>query len=146
MSLVPHLYAQLQAYLDGKISLWDVQDWLASGIEHVMAPEDPELQSVAGKAWLLIAEWQGGLRTEDRVRENLRELVSVQPTITTAVWTDETLPSGQGEPLIPELSSAIWGSDRSEPNRNESNAQYSKLRYEMESRTPTNVMQSGAHI
>lgn len=76
MYLARELETQIRAYLTGAVSLLDLQDWLAAHVEAVAASETSEFQRIAGRTWLLIAEWLNGSREEDSIRDELTRVVA----------------------------------------------------------------------
>ncbi len=80
MDLARELREHLGAYLDGRLSLATLREWLdlhVQAVEDACGPEDRELGTVFGEAHALLAELDYGHRTETELRADLRAIVAV---------------------------------------------------------------------
>ena len=75
MNLVQELRVQIRAYLDNRLSLLDLQDWLGAHVQSLADESGAEFQDLSGSTWLLISEWLSCDRSEDSVRAELARLV-----------------------------------------------------------------------
>ncbi len=79
MNLVQELRVQIRAYLENRLSLLDLQDWLGTHVQALADDSSAEFQDLSGSAWLLISEWLSCDRGEASVRAELARLVPSVP-------------------------------------------------------------------
>jgi hypothetical protein len=68
------IFTLVQDYLDGKLTLFDLQDWISSREEYWGAlPRESPGRQLAGSVMLSYYEYGAGDRDEESVREVTRE-------------------------------------------------------------------------
>lgn len=67
------LHARVTAYVSGRSSLREFQEWFVPVAWALDERENPDQVLVAGAIELLLAEWSNGHWTEDELKEKLSE-------------------------------------------------------------------------
>ena len=73
-TLVQELDGAIGGYLRREHSLDDLREWLLDHVQQVLDSPDPELASLDGTVWRLIAEYDRRDRDEASVRTELQRL------------------------------------------------------------------------
>lgn len=82
MSLAHELRDRIRAYLADEISLVDVHYWLAEHVQVLADSGEPEGEALAARAWILLSEFNDGLRSEPNVRAELSACAHRRPITT----------------------------------------------------------------
>jgi hypothetical protein len=77
MNSILELQRNVEAFLDGMISLSDLNDWLGEYADAIDQEGDREAQEVSAQVWRLISEYSAGHRTEESVRTNIKALIPI---------------------------------------------------------------------
>lgn len=70
-SFEPDLRSWLAAYVSGRVSLREFQEWFVPRAWIIDADADPNQAELAGHIELLLAEWSNGHWTEDELKDKL---------------------------------------------------------------------------
>lgn len=73
------LECEVAGFVNGHLSLDDLEDWLSLNAVELATLEDPEAQRLSGRAWTLICEYAYGHRSEDDARRILGDLERMSP-------------------------------------------------------------------
>jgi hypothetical protein len=76
MKIAHELRERTAAFVDGRMSLPDLQLWLAEHIQAIADADDPHMTEWSDRAWILIGELLDGLRDEPSVRADLEEFLA----------------------------------------------------------------------
>jgi len=78
MDLVLEHKKSVRAYLDGMLSLSDLEDWLGRYAEAVDEVDDTRARQLYAKTWRVISEYSSAHRDEQSVRSELKKLVAAR--------------------------------------------------------------------
>ena len=78
MALAHELREQLVAYLDGRLPLAALREWLDLHVQAVVDAGNREVDILFGEAYALLAELDHGHRTETEVQASLRECMALR--------------------------------------------------------------------
>ena len=81
MNASMELFSKLNDYLERRITLWDLESWLAPRLPIFLDAPDSVVGRMAGAIELCIAELQDGLKSERTVKQVLKRYQEVQRTV-----------------------------------------------------------------
>ena len=81
MHVLLEVQNNIRAYLEGTLSLDDLEDWLAEYALALDAAGDIEAQGLSARAWRLISEYGYGHRSEESVRAELSQLLPLRVSL-----------------------------------------------------------------
>lgn len=84
MNPLQEVQGQISSYLDGALSLDELEDWLAESAESLSQAGDDAAVRLSARAWRLISELGYGHRDENSVREELRKAMPQRVRMTHA--------------------------------------------------------------
>jgi hypothetical protein len=70
---------QLQAYLEGALTLDQLKDWLVGVTWHIEKDDDDPITKAVYEVHLALADQSSGLTTEDEMREELFRIARLVP-------------------------------------------------------------------
>lgn len=76
MKIAQELRECVLGFVEGRISLPDLQLWLAGHVQAIADAPDLHAEALNDEAWILIAEWLDSLRDERSVRAELQEFLA----------------------------------------------------------------------
>jgi hypothetical protein len=88
MTVAQELPDCVAAFVEGRITLPDLQVWLSERVQAIADANDPRTTELSDEVWILVAEWLDCLRDESSVRAELTEFLaqrgsrSTQPALT----------------------------------------------------------------
>lgn len=78
MSLASQLESVIRSYVSGDNSLEQLRAWLDTHVQNTADSADPAAVELSDRVWLLLGELGYGERTEESVRSELIQLLSVR--------------------------------------------------------------------
>jgi hypothetical protein len=81
MRIAQALPEQVTAFIEGRISLSELQLWLAEYDQAIADANDPGAAELSDHAWIFIGEWLDGLRDEPSVRVEMSQVLAHQPPL-----------------------------------------------------------------
>lgn len=78
MSLASQLESVVRSYVGGYTSLEQLQAWLDEHVQETADSADPAAIELSDRVWILLGELGYGERTEEAVRSELSQLLSVR--------------------------------------------------------------------
>ena len=79
----------IRSYLDGDLSLDELQDWLDAHVQATADSADPAAIELSDRAWILLSELGYGIRTDESVRAEFRQLLPSR-CVATIEWAIPT--------------------------------------------------------
>lgn len=101
------LLSKISDYLDGRITLWDLERWLVPRLPAYFQNLDSSDAQLVGIVELCLAELQAGIRTEAEIRHLLSQRIPSQ----SVVWTQYPASSSKSEAATttPVGNAMSWG-------------------------------------
>lgn len=78
MNLAQMLREEIKSYVEGRHNLNVLRAWLADHVQEIADSDDPEVDRLDGRTWILISEFDYGHREESDVRTALAAAINVQ--------------------------------------------------------------------
>jgi len=110
MDLTSEIFRKVFQYLDGKISLEDVEDWLVPHLYELLTSAPCSASELAGVIELGLAEISNGQSSEEDFRSLLRKYILEHNTITIDMRPPELVCTSSSSDIVPIMFSVTpWG-------------------------------------